>query len=207
LCFSAATRFLFLETRCDRFSVLGIIVRFFPLRSPEIIFFSLVFLCYRWYISCLSVAVKDGILVFLSWIFQLQKNSQQRSGSPPFDRRCLLIFSADADLANSLTLLLEDRYEVVKVTQLEHLDQSLKESSPALLLVDLFSTPQDALKQLLYLEQLKSTVPLILLRAYRSNTPIDDAIKRLNAYVFYKPVNIDMVVDLVQELTSFHVSE
>jgi DNA-binding NtrC family response regulator len=121
--------------------------------------------------------------------------------TPPVGRQRLLIFSPDVDLANSLKLLLEDRYEVVKVTQLECLEESLKQASPALLLVDLYSTSQDCLKQLLYLERLRLTVPLILLRAYRSNTLIDDAIKRLNAYVFYKPVNVDMVVNLVQELT------
>lgn len=131
----------------------------------------------------------------------MSQKRRQIAQKPPFGRQRLLIFSPDEDLAHSLTLLLEDRYEVVKVTQLERLGQRLKETSPALLLVDLFSTAQDGLKQLLYLERLRPTVPLILLRAYRSNTLMDDAIKRLNAYVFYKPVNIDMVVDLVQDLT------
>ncbi len=122
--------------------------------------------------------------------------------TPSIGRQRLLIFSPDVDLAHSLKLLLEDRYEVVKVTQLERLEESLKQTSPALLLVDLYSTAQDGLKQLLYLERLRPTVPLILLRAYRSDTQLDDAIKRLNAYVFYKPVNIDLVVNLVQELMS-----
>ncbi|HXG37332.1 MAG TPA: hypothetical protein VNL36_01035 [Bacteroidota bacterium] len=131
----------------------------------------------------------------------MSQKRRQIAQKPTFGRQRLLIFSPDEDLAHSLTLLLEDRYEVVKVTQLERLGQRLKETSPALLLVDLFSTAQDGLKQLLYLERLRPTVPLILLRAYRSNTLMDDAIKRLNAYVFYKPVNIDMVVDLVQDLT------
>lgn len=136
--------------------------------------------------------------------YSMPQKRKQTARKPPVGRPRLLIFSADVDLAHSLKLLLEDRYEVVKVTQLERLEQCLKETSPALLLVDLFSTAQDGLKQLLYLERLKPPVPLILLRAYRSSALIDDAIKRLNAYVFYKPVNVDMVVDLVQDLTSIH---
>lgn len=133
--------------------------------------------------------------------YSMPQKLKQHARKSPIGRPRLLVFSADADLAHSLELLLEDRYEVAKVTQLERLEQCLKETDPALLLVDLFSTAQDGLKQLLDLEQLRPTVPLILLRAYRSNRLIDDAIKRLNAYVFYKPVNIDMVVDLVQDLT------
>lgn len=139
-------------------------------------------------------------MLYAGYLMPQKRNQIART--PPVGRQRLLIFSPDADLAHSLTLLLEDRYEVVKVTQLEQLGQCLKETSPALLLVDLFSTLQDGLKQLLYIERLKLFVPLILLRSYRSNTLMDDAIKRLNAYVFYKPVNIDMVVNLVHDLTS-----
>ncbi len=112
----------------------------------------------------------------------------------------ILLFCADRDLGLSLKLLLEDCCAVVLETNFERLEARMKETAPALLLVDLYSSAQDSLKQLVQLERLSIAVPLILTRTYRSSAPIDEAIKRLGAYVFYKPVNVEMVTELVQEL-------
>ena len=127
------------------------------------------------------------------------KQGQMRTSQKIKTER-ILIFSPDADLANSLKLLLEECCDVALETRLDRLEQGLRETSPTFLLVDLFSTAQDGLSQLLFLERLKVTMPVILMRTYRSSVAIDDAIKRLGAHVFYKPVNVEAVVDLVQEL-------
>ncbi|HEY4613630.1 MAG TPA: hypothetical protein VII11_11660 [Bacteroidota bacterium] len=128
----------------------------------------------------------------------IQQNLMRSSQKMKADR--ILIFSPDADLAVSLKLLLEVCCEVVIETRLERLEGRMRETPPSYLLVDLFSTAQDGLKQLQFLERLEIAVPVILLRTYRSSAAIDEAIKNLRAYVFYKPVNVETVVELIHEL-------
>ncbi len=74
--------------------------------------------------------------------------SVSREGLLPRDgRKKVLVFSPDATLAKSLSLLLENQYEIACETQLEHLKATIGTASPALLLVDLFSFPSDILKE------------------------------------------------------------
>lgn len=113
----------------------------------------------------------------------------------------VLVFSPDAALAKSLSLLLEDKYEIACETQLDNLKTALGKASPALLLVDLFSFPSDILKEVTVLRTSKLKIPVVLLRVYRQLSPeIEETIKDLADFVFYKPFDVNAVADAVHKL-------
>jgi DNA-binding NtrC family response regulator len=115
-------------------------------------------------------------------------------------RKRIIVFSPDADLASNLALLLADMCETIVETGFSRLSQRIQQMHPALVIVDLFSLPADAVQQLRSLEQAKLTVPVILLRSYRSNEEIERIIEALKGFVIYKPANVEMVTTLVAGL-------
>lgn len=116
-------------------------------------------------------------------------------------RKKVLVFSPDAALAKSLSLLLENRYEIACETQLEKLNATIGTASPALLLVDLYSFPSDILREVNVLRTSCLKVPVILLRVYRQLGPeIEESIRDLADFVFYKPFDVNAVADAVHKL-------
>jgi DNA-binding NtrC family response regulator len=115
-------------------------------------------------------------------------------------RKRILVFSPDADLASNLALLLADTCETIVETEFCLLSQRIQQMHPALVIVDLFSLPADAVRQLQTLEQAKLTVPVVLLRSYRSNAEVERIIERLKGFVIYKPADVEMVTTLVAGL-------
>ena len=111
----------------------------------------------------------------------------------------ILIFSPDHDLATSLSMLLAEAFSTVVETDLRNFDRRAQEEMPALLLVDLFSSAVESLQQLKQLEKLPA-VPIVLLRDYRSFSESDQMIKRLKAFYFYKPVDVEKVTLLIAGL-------
>jgi DNA-binding NtrC family response regulator len=117
------------------------------------------------------------------------------------ERKKVLVFSPDVALAKSLSLLLEDQYEIACETQLEKLKATIGTASPALLLVDLFSFPSDILKEVNVLRTSSLKVPVVLLRVYRQLGPeIEEMIRDLADFVFYKPFDVNAVADAVHKL-------
>lgn len=120
-------------------------------------------------------------------------------------RKKVLVFSPDAALAKSLSLLLEDQYEIACETQLDNLKHTIGAAAPALLLVDLFSFPSDILKEVNVLRTSRLKVPVVLLRVYRQLSPeIEETIRDLADFVFYKPFDVNAVADAVHKLLSGH---
>jgi len=116
-------------------------------------------------------------------------------------RKKVLVFSPDVALAKSLSLLLEDQYEIACETQLDNLKDAITKEAPALLLVDLFSFPSDILKEVTVLRTSRLKVPVVLLRVYRQLSPeIEESIRDLADFVFYKPFDVNAVADAVQKL-------
>jgi DNA-binding NtrC family response regulator len=113
----------------------------------------------------------------------------------------VLVFSPDAALAKSLSLLLEDQYEIACETQLDNLKGTIGTASAGLLLIDLFSFPSDILKEINVLRTSRLKVPVIILRVYRQLNPeIEETIKDLADFVFYKPFDVNAVADAVHKL-------
>lgn len=117
------------------------------------------------------------------------------------ERKKVLVFSPDAALAKSLSLLLENQYEIACETQLDNLKGTIGDASPGLLLIDLFSFPSDILKEIDVLRTSRLKVPVIILRVYRQLNPeIEEKIKDLADFVFYKPFDVNAVADAVHKL-------
>ncbi len=116
-------------------------------------------------------------------------------------KKKVLVFSPDAALAKSLSLLLEDKYEIACETQLDNLSTAIGKASPVLLLVDLFSFPSDILREVTVLRTSRLKIPVVLLRVYRQLSPeIEESIRDLADFVFYKPFDVNAVADAVHKL-------
>jgi DNA-binding NtrC family response regulator len=124
---------------------------------------------------------------------------------PGEGRKKVLVFSPDAALAKALSLLLENQYEIACETQLDNLTGTIGNASPGLLLIDLFSFPSDILKEINVLRKNRLMVPVIILRVYRQLNPeIEQTIKDLADFVFYKPFDVNAVADAVHKLLDGH---
>ena len=113
----------------------------------------------------------------------------------------VLVFSPDADLARFLLLNLEDRFQIVRKSTLEDFDRSIREISPNLILIDLYTFSIDIIKQLDIIRKMTLKVPIIALRAYTSLTPeMNRSIDDLTDVVFYKPVDVELITQAIEDL-------
>jgi|WetSurMetagenome_2_1015567.scaffolds.fasta_scaffold517985_1 DNA-binding response OmpR family regulator len=116
-------------------------------------------------------------------------------------RKRVLVFSPDTDLARFLLLNLEDEFQIVREHRLETFEQAVKEFSPDLILIDLFTFSADIIKQLDIVRRMAGTVPIIALRAYMSLTPdMNKSIDDLTDAVFYKPVDVELITQAIEDL-------
>jgi DNA-binding response OmpR family regulator len=130
---------------------------------------------------------------------------QQLSGCATMIKKRVLVFSPDADLARFLLMNLEDRFQIIREHRLEQFEQAIKEISPDLVLIDLFTFSIDIVKQLDIVRRTAVTVPIIALRAYMSLTPeINKSIDDLADIVFYKPVDVELITQAIEDLLKLH---
>lgn len=123
------------------------------------------------------------------------------SRGPGADSKRVLVFSPDADLARCLLVTLEDRFEIVRETKLESFEQRLKEVSQDLVLIDLSAFSVDIERQLEVIRRNALSIPIIILRAYVSLPPeINKAITEMTDLVFYKPVDVDLISQAIENL-------
>lgn len=117
----------------------------------------------------------------------------------------LLVFSPDPDVAKSLTLLLEEHYAVESETDLSKLEEHANRVNPPIMLVDLYAFPADILKTIEILRRRKERNPVILFHVYRTSRPeIEQAIRSVSDIVLYKPINTDLVAELISVLMAVH---
>ena len=120
---------------------------------------------------------------------------------PASRRKRVLVFSPDADLARCLLLILEDEFDIVRKTTLADFESSILEAVPDLVLIDLYTFSADIVKQLDVVRRMSVKVPVIVLRAYLSLTKkMDQAIEEVASLVFYKPVDVDLITQAIQDL-------
>ena len=116
-------------------------------------------------------------------------------------RKRVLVFSPDTDLARFLLLNLEEEFQIVREHRLENFEQAVKEFSPDLILIDLFTFSADIIKQLDIVRRMAGTVPIIALRAYMTLTPdMNKSIDDLTDAVFYKPVDVELITQAIEDL-------
>jgi DNA-binding NtrC family response regulator len=123
---------------------------------------------------------------------QTAPNSQR--GSRVDSRKRILVFSPDKDLAESLSLLLEGNFEIVRETSMQSLQEVISSTRPALLLIDLFVFASDILKVLDIIRSSRKTIPIIILHVYQQRNPtMEDAIQKAADLVLFKPVDVDEI--------------
>lgn len=116
-------------------------------------------------------------------------------------RKRLLVFSPDADLAKVLLLNLEDRFHIVREHTLEEFERAMLTVPPDLVLVDLYTYSADIVKQLDIVRKTASTSPIIVLRAYLTlSSEMNNSIDELADLVFYKPVDVELITQAIEDL-------
>jgi DNA-binding response OmpR family regulator len=131
----------------------------------------------------------------------ISQEAQREASNSAIPRKRVLVFSPDSDLARFLLLNLEDEFQIVREHRLEQFEQAVKEISPDLILIDLFTFSSDILKQLDIVRRTANTVPIIALRAYMSLTPeMNKSIEDLTDAVFYKPVDVELITQAIEDL-------
>ena len=117
--------------------------------------------------------------------------------------RQVLIFSPDADLARTLVLNLEDKYAISRENTLALFTQALEKGQPDLIVVDLFTFSEDVMRLLNLLREKARNVPIITLRGYIPlRKDINVTIEEMSSSVFYKPVDVDLVSEAIENLLS-----
>jgi len=131
----------------------------------------------------------------------LSNERPQAVSNASVSRKRVLVFSPDSDLARFLLLNLEDKFQIVREHQLDHFEQAVKDISPDLILIDLFTFSSDIIKQLDIVRRTAHTAPIIALRAYMSLTPeMNKSIDDLTDAVFYKPVDVELITQAIEDL-------
>lgn len=102
-------------------------------------------------------------------------------------------------------MLLEEQYVVASETDLAHFEEQMSRMDPPLLLVDLYPLPPDILKTVEVLKRRKSKNPVVMFHVFRNSRPeIEQAIRGVSDLILYKPINAELVCELVSVLMAIH---
>ena len=130
---------------------------------------------------------------------------EQMRSVPQQERQKVLVFSPDSDLAKSLSMLLENQFEIVCETKLENLAKRIGAALPAIMLIDLYAFPSDILKETQIIRGSRTNIPIILLRAYRPlSKEVESAIRDVADLVLYKPLEVNSVAEAIHKLLEAH---
>ncbi|HEX9613999.1 MAG TPA: hypothetical protein VGA55_00750 [Bacteroidota bacterium] len=126
----------------------------------------------------------------------------------PANPNPLLVFSPDPDVARSLTMLLEENYPVELETDLSKLEEHINRLNPPITLVDLYPFPGEILRTVEILHRRKERNPVVMFHVYRTSRPdVEKAIRGVSDIVLYKPINTDLVAELISVLMAVHHSK
>jgi len=116
-------------------------------------------------------------------------------------KKKILVFSPDRDLAQSLSMLFENHFEISCETSMGNLAKRIASFDPALLIVDLHTFSSDVMLELSIVESNCVRVPVVILRAYnRLRSDVEEMVQRTAQVVFYKPFNAEEVVRSIHNL-------
>jgi DNA-binding NtrC family response regulator len=116
-------------------------------------------------------------------------------------KKRILVFSPDRDLAQSLSLLFENHFEISCETSMGNLGKRITSFAPALVIVDLHTFSSDVMLELSIVESNCVKVPVVILRAYnRLRSDVEEMVQRTAQVIFYKPFNAEEVVRSIHNL-------
>jgi DNA-binding response OmpR family regulator len=130
----------------------------------------------------------------------LYQSPGERGATIEEHKKTIFIYSPDMNFCFSLSMLFEDRYNVVTTTNPGLLESSVGDYSADLILVD--ASPTESL--IVQFEKLRARnqrFPIILLYVYSpKNVSMDKVIRNYVDAVFYKPFEIEAVTKRIAEL-------
>jgi len=116
------------------------------------------------------------------------------------NKKTILIYSPDLNFCFSLSMLFQDRFNVITTTSLGLLDTFVGTYSADLVIVDAIPS-QKVLMRLEGLRGIKRDLPIIMLYVYSSReVELDTEIRKHVDSVFYKPFEIDSVSERIEGL-------
>ncbi|MRR37541.1 hypothetical protein EG829_23375 [bacterium] len=115
-------------------------------------------------------------------------------------KKTLVIYSPDLNFCFSLSMVFQDRYNVVTTTSLTTLEKSVSHYTADLVVVD--ADPSEKMIQRIdRLRESNRGIPVILLYVYNAREgTLDRAVRSHVDSVFYKPVEINAVSRRIDEL-------
>jgi DNA-binding NtrC family response regulator len=117
------------------------------------------------------------------------------------EKKKILVFSPDRDLAQSLSMLFEDHFEITCETSTGNLGKRISSFVPSLLIVDLHTFSSDVMLELSIVEASSVKVPIVILRAYnRLRSDVEEMVQRTAQVIFYKPFNAEEVVRSIHKI-------
>ncbi len=136
--------------------------------------------------------VEDNYFMFEGFM----KRAAKKTNSKP--RRNILLHSADKDLMKSLSILLQDQYDIVATETAEELALQRANKCISLLVVDLERSIPALLAEFEQRRLEKHDAPIIVLYAFRQGQPDwEKKIRQLASQVFYKPVQIEEILEAI----------
>ncbi len=118
-------------------------------------------------------------------------------------RKRIFVFSPDRDLAQSLSMLFENHFEISVETSMGSLSRQIAAVDPDLVIVDLHTFSSDVLLELNIVESCCAKMPVVILRAYnRLRSDVEEMVQRTAKVIFYKPFNAEEVVRSIHTLLS-----
>ena len=116
------------------------------------------------------------------------------------NKKTILIYSPDLNFCFSLSMLFQDRYNVITTTNLGLLDKFVGTYSADLVIIDAIPS-EKIIGRLEGLREIKSDLPIIMLYVYSSReVELDTEIRKHVDSVFYKPFEIDSVSERIEGL-------
>jgi DNA-binding NtrC family response regulator len=129
-----------------------------------------------------------------------QSNIRKPAPGVEEGKKTILIYSPDLNFCFSLSMLFQDRYNVITTTNIGSLDKFVADYSADLVLID--AVPSEKLLQRVdALKQLKADLPLIMLYVYNGkDVRFDQCLRKQATAVFYKPFEVAAVSQKIQEI-------
>jgi DNA-binding NtrC family response regulator len=110
-------------------------------------------------------------------------------------RETILVHSADKDLSKSLSILLQDQFDVVTTETVEELGLQRNNKCVSLLVVDLERSIPLLLSEFEFRRMQNADAPIVVLYAFRQGKPEwESKIRTLANQILYKPVQIEQIL-------------
>lgn len=115
-------------------------------------------------------------------------------------KKTILLYSPDLNFCFSLSVLFQDRFNVITTTNLGLMDKLQGTYAADLVIID--AIPSDGLlERLERLKQQRPTLPIFVLYVYNArDAQLDRDIRALIDSVFYKPIELETVTERIETL-------